>query len=157
VAVALCRLGLGRLARHGSGAWRYNDDPLRMTLDDADGDAFLIIRAAAGERGERPRDLVEQETDLRAIVNIVGGSAPPGRSDQCRHRRRCAVCATTCAGSCHAFRPTTRRRCTASTQCCPPTDAQVRHWTAVAPPPASRPAGSAWNGQGWRDPDQAGE
>jgi hypothetical protein len=33
--------------------------------------------------------------------------------------------------------------------------ARARRWTAVAPPPGSRPAGSASNGQGWRDRGQA--
>jgi hypothetical protein len=50
-------------------------------------------------------------------------SARPRRSARCRHRHRCAVCATTGAGWCRAFRPTTRRRRTASVQCYPPTDA----------------------------------
>src|SRR5438105_1196997 len=76
-------------------------------------------------------------------------SVPRRRPAPCRHRRRCAVCATTGAGSCRASRPTIRQRRTVSTQCCPPTNVRVRRWTAVAPPPVSRPAGSAWNGQGW--------
>ena len=36
-------------------------------------DTFLIIRAVAGERGDGTINLIEQGTDLRAVVNIVGG------------------------------------------------------------------------------------
>src|SRR5271156_3358583 len=44
-----------------------------MTISDAGVDALLIIRAVAGERGDRTINLIEQGTDLRAVVNIVGG------------------------------------------------------------------------------------
>jgi len=44
-----------------------------MTLADIGVDAFLIIRAVTGEKGERPRNLVEQGADLRAVITDVGG------------------------------------------------------------------------------------
>ncbi len=34
---------------------------------------FLIIRSVAGDRGDRTINLIEQGTDLRAVINVVGG------------------------------------------------------------------------------------
>jgi hypothetical protein len=44
-----------------------------MARGDTAVDTLLIIRAVAGERGDRSVDLVEQGTDLRAIIGIPVG------------------------------------------------------------------------------------
>ena len=44
-----------------------------MTISDAGVDALSIIPAVAGERGNGTINLIERGTDLRAVVNIVGG------------------------------------------------------------------------------------
>ena len=44
-----------------------------MARGDPAVDTLLIIRAIAGERGDRAVDLVEQGTDLRAIIGIPVG------------------------------------------------------------------------------------
>ena len=53
-----------------------------MALRDTIVDAFLVVSAAADERGHRSRDLVKQGTGLGAIVHVaVGqrrGEDPPG-------------------------------------------------------------------------------
>ena len=102
---------------------------------------------ASGE-GPRP-DAVEITdggiTDVSGTVPLGGSSDVGGTGDS---DANADVGATTGAGSCRVFRPTTRQHRTASTPCCPPEDARVRRWTAVALRPVSRPAGSAWNGQG---------
>jgi hypothetical protein len=46
---------------------------LGMPIGDASVDAFLIICAVARERDNGTINLIEQRTDLRAVVNIVGG------------------------------------------------------------------------------------
>src|SRR5712691_12456828 len=121
------------LARHRIRTRWHDDRGFGMTGSDRAVDAVLVVCAIAGERGDGTIDLVEQGTDLRAVIDIIGG--------QCRGDD------PTGAGSCRASRPTIHRRRTVSTQCCPLTDARVRRWTAVASPPVSRPAGSTWNGQ----------
>src|SRR3954471_21531394 len=64
VAVALCRRGFGRLARHRARARRYNDPSAGMALGDRAGDAVLVVRSVTRERSNRTRDLVEQGADL---------------------------------------------------------------------------------------------
>ena len=72
--VALCGCGLGRLARYRSLKTRWHDDHrIGMRGSDLAINTFLIIRAVAGDRGDRTINLIEQGTDLRAVVNIVGG------------------------------------------------------------------------------------
>src|SRR5919205_1124875 len=73
VAVALRRLALSRLARHGGRARRHDDGRLGMALGDAGVNTLLIVSAIARERGHRPRHLVEQGTGLKAVIDVVGG------------------------------------------------------------------------------------
>src|SRR5215207_1801604 len=73
MAVALCRLALGHLARHGRRAWRDDDGRLRMALRDTGVNAILVIRTVARDRGYRPCRLVEQGTDLSAVVGLSPG------------------------------------------------------------------------------------
>src|SRR5215212_2784766 len=74
--------GLGRRARHRAGARRHDDRRLGMARDDTAVDTLLIIRAIAGQRGDRAVDLVEQGTDLRAVIGLLVGQRrrddPPG-------------------------------------------------------------------------------
>jgi len=44
-----------------------------MALGDAGVNAILIVGAVAGERRHRARDLVEQGTGLRRVVQVLGG------------------------------------------------------------------------------------
>src|SRR5439155_3439302 len=44
-----------------------------MTGSDRAVDAVLVVCAIAGERGDGTIDLVEQGTDLRAVIDIIGG------------------------------------------------------------------------------------
>ena len=73
MAVALCRRSLGCSARHRSRAWRNDDGRRGMTLADTGVHAILVVRTIACERGYRARDLVEQGTDLGAIIPVVVG------------------------------------------------------------------------------------
>src|SRR3954449_3886253 len=73
MAVALCGGRLGRLARHGRGAWWDDDGRLGMALADAGGDAVLVVRAVACDGGHCACDLVEQGANLRAVIPIVAG------------------------------------------------------------------------------------
>src|SRR5215213_8202921 len=71
--VALGRRGLGRLAEHGAGTRWHDNRRLGMACSDTAVDTFLIIPAVAGERGDRSVYLVEQGTDLRAVIGILVG------------------------------------------------------------------------------------
>src|SRR5215213_1340010 len=71
--VALCRRGLGRRARYGAGTRRHDARRLGMARGDPAIDTFLIIRAVAGQRGDRSVYLVEQGTNLRAVIGILIG------------------------------------------------------------------------------------
>ena len=42
-----------------------------MTLSDSGGNAILVVRAAASERGHGCRHLVEQGAGLRAVVDLL--------------------------------------------------------------------------------------
>src|SRR5215212_10630155 len=68
VAVALGWLTLGRPARHRGRARRHDDGRFGMALADAGVDAVLIIGPVTGERGDRAVHLVQQGTDLRAVI-----------------------------------------------------------------------------------------
>src|SRR5215213_6898023 len=69
--VALGRRGLGRLAEHGAGTRWHDNRRLGMACSDTAVDTFLIIPAVAGERGDRSVYLVEQGTDLRAVIGML--------------------------------------------------------------------------------------
>ena len=73
VAVPLGRLALSRLARHGCRARRHNDRRFGMALADAGVDAVLVVGAVARDLGDRPRHLVEQGANLRAVGNLAAG------------------------------------------------------------------------------------
>ncbi len=118
-----------------------------MAFGDLAIDAVLVVCAVGGERGDGTVDLIKQGADLRAVIDIVGGQ-----------RRRDDLA----GGGIHtdvqfAPRPAPARAVLldqplagtgrASARCCPPTDVRVRRWTAVAPRPTSRLAGSASNGR----------
>jgi hypothetical protein len=79
-----------------------------MTISDTGVDALLIIRADAGERDDGTINLIEKRTDLRAVVNIVGGQRPATIWPVSASTPMC-IYATTCAGSCHASRPVLAR------------------------------------------------
>src|SRR5215213_3213051 len=71
--VPLGRRGLSRLAQHGRGTRWHNDRRLRVTLSHIVVNAFLIVCPITGERGDGISDLIEQGTDLGAIINVVRG------------------------------------------------------------------------------------
>src|SRR5213592_664112 len=71
--VALGRRGLCRCAWHRARTWRHNDRRIRMTLADLTVDIVPIIAAVAGKRRNRARNLLEQGTDLRAVIDILAG------------------------------------------------------------------------------------
>ena len=50
-----------------------DDRGFGMTGSDRAVDAVLVVCAIAGERGDGTIDLVEQGTDLRAVIDIIGG------------------------------------------------------------------------------------
>src|SRR6267378_646820 len=127
-----------------------------MTGSDRAVDAVLVVCAIGGERGDGTINPVEQGTDLRAVIDIIGGQCrgddPPrvGIDADVQFAPRPAPARAvlldqpfTGAGE---FQPSAVHQ----------QDARLRRWTAVASPPVSRPAGSTWNGQGWRDRDRAG-
>src|SRR5438270_5223910 len=64
---------LGGLARHRIRARWHDDRGFGMTGSDRAVDAVLVVCAIAGERGDGTIDLVEQGTDLRAVIDIIGG------------------------------------------------------------------------------------
>jgi len=95
VAVVLCGFALGRFARHGGRVRRDNDRRFRVALGGASVNTVLVVRTIAGERRHRACDLIEQGTGLRAVVHVLGGSAPGPRSARCRRPRPGGVSATT--------------------------------------------------------------
>src|SRR5205807_6133005 len=97
--VTRCERRLGGLARHGTRTWWHDDRGIGMAGSDLAVDAVLVVCAIAGQRSDGTINLVEQGTDLRAVIDINWWSAPPPRPGRCRHRHRCAVCTTTGAGS----------------------------------------------------------
>src|SRR5437870_13228923 len=64
---------LGGLARHRIRARWHDDRGFGMTGSDRAVDAVLVVCAIGGERGDGTIDLVEQGTDLRAVIDIIGG------------------------------------------------------------------------------------
>ena len=72
MSIALCRRGLGRLARHGAGARRHNDRCSRMAFGHCSVDVVPIERAIACEERDRAIDLIEQGPNLGAVIDILG-------------------------------------------------------------------------------------
>src|SRR6266851_2313634 len=73
VPVALGRRELCRCAWHSARTRRYNDRRIRMTLADLTVDIVPIVRPIAGKRRNRARNLLQQGTDLRAVIDILAG------------------------------------------------------------------------------------
>src|SRR6266705_6523831 len=71
--VALGRRGLCRCACHRVRTWRHNDRRIRMTLADLTVDIVPIVRPIAGKRRYWARNLLQQGTDLRAVIDILAG------------------------------------------------------------------------------------
>jgi hypothetical protein len=71
VPVALRRCGLCRCAWHRVRTWRHNDRRIRMTLADLTVDIVPIVRPIASKRRNRARNLLQQGTDLRAVIDIM--------------------------------------------------------------------------------------
>ena len=144
-------LGTARRAR------RHDDGRLGMALGDAGVDALPVVRAVAGERGDRTRDLVEQRADLRAVIDLVGVSsaatiwpvsASTPRCSLRQDRRGLVPCfSTSHSPGPHSFRPVlSTSRCTGSLP-----------ERGAAAPPTSRPGGSGSSGPARRDRARAGE
>src|SRR5208282_231421 len=62
---------LGRLARHATRTRWHNDRGIGMAGSDLAVDAVLVVCTIAGQRSDGIINLVEQGTDLRAV--IIGG------------------------------------------------------------------------------------
>src|SRR3954447_19677401 len=70
VPVALRRRGLGRLARHGAGAWRHNDRRLWMALRHDSVNVVSIVSAITCDGGNGTIHLIEQGADPGAIIDL---------------------------------------------------------------------------------------
>ena len=64
---------IGGLARNCIRTRWHDDRGLGMTDSDRAVDAVLVVCAIAGERSDGIVNLVEQGTDLRAVIDIIGG------------------------------------------------------------------------------------
>ena len=64
---------LGRLARHATRTRWHNDRGIGMAGSDLAVDTVLVVCTIAGQRSDGIIDLVEQGTDLRAVIDITGG------------------------------------------------------------------------------------
>src|SRR5436305_6931192 len=64
---------LGRLARNGTRTRWHNDRCIGMAGSDLAVDAVLVVCTIAGQRSDGIINLVEQGTDLRAVIDIIGG------------------------------------------------------------------------------------
>jgi hypothetical protein len=73
MAVALCRSGFRRRARHRTRPRRHDDGGVWMTLGNSLGDLILIVAAVAGEGSNWSGDLLEQIVSHRGIVDILAG------------------------------------------------------------------------------------
>src|SRR5438128_3230791 len=62
-----------RLAPRSNAAAGHNDRRIRMTLADHTVDIVPIVRPIAGKRRNRARNLLQQGTDLRAVIDILAG------------------------------------------------------------------------------------
>jgi hypothetical protein len=70
--VALRRRGLDRAARHRARTRRHDDSRARVACHHPVIHVVSVERAVAGEGRDRTGDLVEQRTDLRAIIDVWG-------------------------------------------------------------------------------------
>ena len=52
-------------------SWRHNHRRIRMTLADLTVDIVPIVRSVAGKRRNRSRNLLQQGSDLRAVIDIL--------------------------------------------------------------------------------------
>src|SRR5437016_12469742 len=66
---AVSAVSLGTAFERG---W-HDDRGFGMTGSDRAVDAVLVVCAIGGERGDGTINLVEQGTDLRAVIDIIGG------------------------------------------------------------------------------------
>src|SRR4051794_25947367 len=73
---------LGRRAGHGGRARWHDDGRFGVALGDAGVNTVLVVRAVARNRGDLAVHLVEQGTNLRAVIHVVGGQR--GRHDLAR-------------------------------------------------------------------------
>src|SRR5712664_1336008 len=71
--VALGRRGLCRCAWHRARTRRHNDRRIRMTLADLTVDIVPIVCPIASKQRNRARNLLQQGTDLRAVIDILAG------------------------------------------------------------------------------------
>src|SRR5438309_1655198 len=71
--VARCGRRLGGLARHRTRPRWHDDRGIGMAGSDVAVDTVLVVCAIAGERSDGIINLVEQRTDLRAVIDIIGG------------------------------------------------------------------------------------
>jgi hypothetical protein len=71
--IALRGSALRRLTQDRRCSWRDDHVSIRMARGDSAVDAGLILGSIADERGEWSCDLVEQEPNLRAIIDIAAG------------------------------------------------------------------------------------
>jgi hypothetical protein len=80
VAIALAGCRRGRVAEHAIPTRRHDDGCVGMTARDAGVNAFLIIRAVAGERGYRSDHLIYQRANQESIR--ISGVSGDGRADR---------------------------------------------------------------------------
>src|SRR3954470_24599385 len=73
MSVALRRCGLRGFAGHRIRARWYDHGCVGMPRGDLGVDIVPVVRAIAAERRDRPLDLVEQGTDLPAVVSVLVG------------------------------------------------------------------------------------
>src|SRR5438132_12974872 len=71
--VALRRRDLCRSAWHRARTWGHKDRRIRMTLADLTVDIVPIVRPIAGKRRNWACNLLQQGTDLRAVIDILAG------------------------------------------------------------------------------------
>src|SRR5258708_21994632 len=71
--VALGGGGLCRCAWPRAQTGRHNDRRIRITLADLTVDIVPIVRSIAGKRRDRSGNLLQQGTDLRAVIDILVG------------------------------------------------------------------------------------
>src|SRR4029077_4272159 len=73
VPVAPGRRSLCCCAWHRTRTWRHNDRRIRMTLAGLTVDIIPIVGSIAGKRRNRADNLLQQGTNLRAVIDILAG------------------------------------------------------------------------------------
>jgi hypothetical protein len=73
MAVALCRVGLGRSTQDRGCSRRHNDGSVWMTFDNRMVDPVVIVGTIGGEGSDGIGDLVEQSTSHCGIIDILPG------------------------------------------------------------------------------------